>query len=196
MGTKSSKSLLDKNELKNLVKRTGYTEETIESWYKLFTKCSDNKRDFLKSRYDECYSSFDDSEGSFFSDLDTICSRFHTGLSDDCTGGLLGYLTGDSSDESQASSVVRFREFLTLQHLSAHGSEEEKLRRIFRCCDPGDRGRITRADLARVLTTWAQRDMGHSQIVQRLDKYTSYTEEQFLAICSESETKKFNNNNL
>jgi len=37
--------------LKNLVKKTGYTEETIESWYKLFTKCS-NKRDFLKPRYD------------------------------------------------------------------------------------------------------------------------------------------------
>ena len=91
--------------------------------------------------------------------------------------------------------MVRFREFLRLQHLSAHGSEEEKLRRIFWCCDPGG-GRITRADLARVLTTWTHRDMSHSQIVERLEEYQTYTEEQFLAICSESETKNFNNNNL
>ena len=79
--------------------------------------------------------------------------------------------------------------------MSAHGSEEEKLRRIFRCCDPGE-GRITRADLARVLTSWAQQDMSHAPIVQRLDKYQSYTEEQFLIICAESEMKKINNNIL
>jgi len=123
-----------------------------------------------------------------------MCSKFHTGLSDDSNEGLLGYLSGDTNVKDQAS-VVRFREFLTLQHLSAHGSEEEKLRRIFQCCDPGG-GRITREDLARVMTAWAGRDMSHTQIVQRLEEYQSYTEEQFLAICSESEFKKFNNNNI
>ena len=125
-----------------------------------------------------------------------MCSKFHTKLSesDDATGGLLGYLNRDNIDGVQARSI-RFREFLTLLHLSAHGSEEEKLRRIFRCCDPGE-GRITRADLARVLTSWTQQDMSHAQIVQRLDNYQSYTEEQFLMICAESEMKKINNNIL
>lgn len=178
MGNKSSKSRLDRNELKMLVKKTGYTEETIESWYKLFIKCSD-KRGVLES-----------------SDLDNMCSKFHTKLSesDNATGGLLGYLNRDNIDGVQARSI-RFREFLTLLHLSAHGSEEEKLRRIFRCCDPGE-GRITRADLARVLTSWTQQDMSHAKIVQRLDNYQSYTEEQFLMICAESEMKKINNNIL
>ena len=117
-----------------------------------------------------------------------MCSKFHTKLSesDDDTRGLLAYLNRDSHDKA---SAIRFREFLTLQHLSAHGSEEEKLRRIFRCCDPGE-GRITRAALARVLTSWAQQDMSHTPIVQRLDNYKSYTEEQFLKICAESEMKK------
>ena len=136
---------------------------------------------------------FDDSL-PFFSDLDNMCSKFHTGLSDDSTEGLLGYLSGDNNVKDQAS-VVRFREFLTLQHLSAHGSEEEKLRRIFQCCDPGV-GRITRDDLARVMTAWAQRDMSHTQIVQGLEEHQSYTEEQFLAICSEPKFKKLNNNNI
>ena len=38
--------------------------------------------------------------------------------------------------------------------------------------------------------------MSHAKIVQRLDNYKSYTEEQFLMICAESEMKKINNNIL
>ena len=121
-----------------------------------------------------------------------MCSQFHTSHTEADSAGLLAPLTRASDGEE---GVIRFREFLGLQHLSAHGSEEEKLRRIFRSCDPGG-GRITRADLARVMTLWAGQDMSQVKIVQRLDKHRSYTEEQFLAICYESDERMVNNNIL
>ena len=100
------------------------------------------------------------------------------------------------SDAPGQTRVLRFREFLKLQHLSAHGSEEEKLKLIFSCCDSGGDGRIRREDVARVMTQWSQRDMSHTPILDKFDQFASYSEEQFLSICLQSEMKKFNNNIL
>ena len=96
---------LDRDELRIVMQETGYDEDTVLAWFSLFSKYS-NKKVYMEA-------------GEF----KKLCDKFHGCDSD----SVLDYIVREG--------VVRFRDLVGLQAVSAAGTREERLRTLYRRCE-------------------------------------------------------------
>ena len=133
MGTSSSKkdTRPSKAELRLLLKETNYDEETIVAWYQVFTRYSGGSH-VIKTE-----------------DLLALCSKYDRRRIP--SGQKVGRLfCSDDSDQ------ISFSDFLTAQHVASHGSQAEKLARLFRLCDTDQDGEISFQDLRNTFPDWGK----------------------------------------
>ena len=156
MGCRASKTDrgLSREDLTELMSRTTYSEETIGAWYQVFTKYSGGGN-VIKVE-----------------DLLNMCSKY------DRRPERLGSFFCE-----RENGEVAFAEFLTAQYVSTHGTQTEKLARLFRLCDTNRDGFISSQDFRRVASSWGQNT--ETEVQQRifLKDNRAISENEFIRKC-------------
>ena len=133
MGSTGSKTETrpSKSELRRLVRDTTYDEQTIVAWYQVFTRYSGG-RNVIRVE-----------------DLLSMCSKYERRQmpSEERLGRLFSH--GESRE-------VTFTDFLTSQYVASHGSQTDKLTRLFRLCDADGDGLISLKDLNDTFSSWGE----------------------------------------
>ena len=133
MGSSGSKKEArpSKAELERLLKETSYDEETILAWYCVFTRYSGGS-EVIKTE-----------------DLLAMSRKYDRRRIP--SGQKVGRLFC-----REDSPQVTFSDFLTAQYVASHGSQAEKLARLFRLCDTDQDGEISFQDLSTTFSDWGE----------------------------------------
>ena len=155
-----------KKELSYLLKTTSYDRLTIEEWYKVFRKvCGKDSLDSQK---------FTNLFQRFFPERISVqyCQHVFRAFN------------------SRGNGEMSFTEFITAVYVSSQGSQEEKLRWMFKVYDVNNNGFITIKDLRQVLSQAGkiEKKTNVDEVWENLDRDNRgfVTEDQFLKICLES----------
>ena len=171
MGGTHTKTCPTRADLEYLTQQTIYDKETIQAWYGVFNKQAKNGRLSIR-QFVTLFRSFFPGRNS-----DQFCEHV--------------FRTFNTSNSGELS----FREFLIAIHVTAQGSQEEKLRWTFRLYDVNGDGILTFEEVCEVLE--ASTDLrGEDRYRKKTQKITEeifinmendglggLTEEQFVENC-------------
>ena len=132
MGGRTSKSSLSVEDLVFLTRKTGYDEQAVREWHKLF-KRSASGGCISQTHFLQLYS-------KFFTGGDARQFTLH----------VFRTFGSRKGGEQEGELKLDFREYLTAVHESASGSEEARLRRAFRMLDRNQDGMVTEGDVRSV----------------------------------------------
>ena len=160
MGSKGSKTREPSREdLRVLLRKTSFDQETICAWYSAFTRHSGG-RNVMK-----------------IEDMMRISSLY---WGSQVTGERLASLFSEGE-----RGEVRFTDFLTDHYVATRGSQRDRLVRLFRLCDGDKDGYICGEDLSETLSACNQETDNQDQVRQLIftGQNRKISEEQFIRQC-------------